>query len=90
MRAALYRSYGPPEVLQIEDVEQPSILEDDRVLIRVHCASVNPYDYLHRKGYLPVRLTILFNCCSALWLVARRGRRTWHNRMPVIWTSCAG
>ena len=57
MRAAIYRSYGPPEVLTIEDVEQPSLRDDDRVLISVHCASVNPYDYLHRKGYLPVRIT---------------------------------
>jgi NADPH:quinone reductase-like Zn-dependent oxidoreductase len=39
------------------DVEQPSIQDDDRVLIRVHNASVNPFDYLHRKGYLPIRIT---------------------------------
>jgi NADPH:quinone reductase-like Zn-dependent oxidoreductase len=56
MRAAIYRSYGPPEVLEIKDVEQPSIKDDERVLIRVHNASVNPYDYLFRKGYLPTRL----------------------------------
>lgn len=56
MRAAIYRSYGSPEVLEITDVEQPCIQDDDRVLIRVHSASVNPYDYLHRKGYLPVRI----------------------------------
>jgi NADPH:quinone reductase-like Zn-dependent oxidoreductase len=56
MRAAIYRSYGPPEVLEIKDVEQPSIKDDDRVLMRVHNASVNPYDYLFRKGYLPTRL----------------------------------
>ena len=57
MKTAIYRSYGPPEVLKIEEIEQPSIQanEDGRVLIKVHSASVNPYDYLHRKGYLPVR-----------------------------------
>jgi len=56
MRAAIYSSYGPPEVLEIKDVERPSIMDDDRVLIRVHNASVNAYDYLFRKGYLPTRL----------------------------------
>ncbi|WML48606.1 NAD(P)-dependent alcohol dehydrogenase [Neobacillus sp. PS3-34] len=56
MRAAIYRSYGPPEVLNIEDVEQPTIKDDDRVLIRVYNASVNPYDVLFRKGYLPTRI----------------------------------
>ena len=59
MRAAVYRLYGPPDVLKIEDVEKPSIQDasDDRVLIKVHSASVNPYDYLHRSGYFPARLS---------------------------------
>jgi len=56
MRAAIYSTYGPPEVIELKDVEQPSIKEDDRVLIRVHSASVNALDYLYRKGYLPTRL----------------------------------
>jgi NADPH:quinone reductase-like Zn-dependent oxidoreductase len=59
MKAAVYRSYGPPDVLKIEDVEKPSIqgAGDDRVLIKVHSASVNPYDYLHRSGYFLARLS---------------------------------
>ncbi len=58
MEAAVYRSYGPPDVLKIEDVEKPSLQEgdEDKVLIKVHSASVNPYDYLFRKGFLPTRL----------------------------------
>ena len=56
MRAAIYSTYGPPEVIGIKDVEQPSIKEQDRVLIRVHSASVNTLDHLYRKGYLPTRM----------------------------------
>jgi NADPH:quinone reductase-like Zn-dependent oxidoreductase len=41
MKAVVYRSYGPPEVLKIEAVEKPSIQEghDDRLLIKVRGAS---------------------------------------------------
>jgi NADPH:quinone reductase-like Zn-dependent oxidoreductase len=58
MKAAVYRSYGSPEVLKIEDIDPPSI-EDyaDRVLIKVHSSSVNVFDVRHRKGYFPIRLT---------------------------------
>ena len=28
MKAAIYRSYGPPEVLEITDVELPSIKDE--------------------------------------------------------------
>jgi NADPH:quinone reductase-like Zn-dependent oxidoreductase len=57
MKAAVHRAYGPPEVLRIEEIEKPSIQEvqDDRVIVKVHSASVNTFDYLHRRGYLPVR-----------------------------------
>lgn len=56
MKAAIYKSYGSPEVVEIRDVEKPFIKDEDRVLIKVVCASVNKYDILYRKGYLPTRI----------------------------------
>jgi len=55
MKAAIYKKYGPPEVLKIEEIEKPAI-QDDEVLIKVHSASVNPYDFKFRKGILPIRV----------------------------------
>jgi NADPH:quinone reductase-like Zn-dependent oxidoreductase len=34
MKAAVYRSYGAPEVLKVEDVEQPSIQDGDDDLVQ--------------------------------------------------------
>jgi NADPH:quinone reductase-like Zn-dependent oxidoreductase len=42
-------------VLQLAEVEQPSLLDDEQVLIRVHHASVNPGDYRLRMGMLLAR-----------------------------------
>lgn len=49
MRAILYHRYGPPAVLRIEDAEKPPARESE-VLIRVHAASVNPYDRHFMRG----------------------------------------
>ena len=60
MKAAVYKKYGPPEVLRIESIQKPTLPkeeDDDIVLIKVHSASVNPFDYLHRSGFLPIRLS---------------------------------
>lgn len=52
MRVAMCRTYGPPDVMKIEEMEKPSLQDEDRVLVRVRCASVNPGDKWMRKGLL--------------------------------------
>ena len=44
MKAAVYTQYGPPEVVEITDVEKP-VPNDDEILIAIHAASVNALDW---------------------------------------------
>ena len=49
MKAAVYRCYGSPDVVKLESVSRPT-LEDDRMLVKVHAASVNPLDWHYVRG----------------------------------------
>lgn len=44
MKAIYYTQYGSPDVLQLRDVPTPTP-KDDEVLIRVHAAAANAYDW---------------------------------------------
>lgn len=56
MRAAVYRRYGPPEVVRIEDLPKP-VPGDDEVLVRVHATTVAAADWrLRRAAPVFVRL----------------------------------
>ena len=58
MKAAVYTRYGPPDAVQITDVEKP-VPKDNEVLIKVRAASVNPADWRLMRG-VPYIFRILF------------------------------
>ena len=49
MKAIVYHKYGSPDVLALEEVEKPTP-RDDEVLVAVHSASVNSWDWDLLRG----------------------------------------
>jgi NADPH:quinone reductase-like Zn-dependent oxidoreductase len=49
MKAIVQERFGPPDVLQFVDTDQPAIGADE-VLVRVHAAALNPYDWHIMRG----------------------------------------
>ena len=49
MKATTQTEYGPPEVLQLREVDRPTP-KDNEVLVRVHAASVNYSDWAFVRG----------------------------------------
>ncbi|UWZ85660.1 NAD(P)-dependent alcohol dehydrogenase [Occallatibacter riparius] len=49
MKAIVYEQYGPPDVLSLKEIDKP-LPGKGEVLVRVHAASVNPYDWHFLRG----------------------------------------
>ena len=55
MRAIVSERYGPPDALELRNVDRPA-LEDHQLLVRVHASSVNPADWYRVHGPFFARL----------------------------------
>jgi NADPH:quinone reductase-like Zn-dependent oxidoreductase len=58
LKAITYHRYGSPEVLELQDVDEP-VVRDDDVLVRVRAASANPRDWHFMRG-LPAFMRLQF------------------------------
>ncbi len=53
MKAMVQTGYGPPDVLQLREVERPTP-RDDEVLVKIHAASINEWDWGRLRGTMLV------------------------------------
>ncbi|PUZ25850.1 NADP-dependent oxidoreductase [Chitinophaga parva] len=49
MKAIIIEAFGDPEVMKIAEVERP-VPAADEILVKIYAASVNPADYIIRRG----------------------------------------
>jgi len=49
MKAIVGERYGPPDVLELREVDKPAV-ENDEVLVRVRASSVNPTEWYRVHG----------------------------------------
>ena len=49
MKAIRIDEFGGPEVMKIVEIERP-LPAPDEILVKVYAASINPADYIVRRG----------------------------------------
>ncbi len=53
MKAVIYKTFGPPDVLKLVNHPLPQRSAGE-VLVKIRSTSVNPVDYKIRRGSIPV------------------------------------
>jgi NADPH:quinone reductase-like Zn-dependent oxidoreductase len=48
MKAVVHSRYGPPDALELKDIDKPAV-NADQVLVRVHAAAVGKGDWQIRR-----------------------------------------
>jgi len=71
MKAIICTKYGPPEVLQLREVEKPTP-KDNEVLIKIHATAVTASDIFIRGSEIPIQFLIPMR----LYIGLRRPRRS--------------
>jgi len=89
MKAIVYTKYGPPDVLHLKEVEKP-VPKDDEVLIKIHAASINswdwdiltgkPFEYRFFSGLFKPKSTKIHGCDIAGQIVAA-GKKAKHFKL---------
>ena len=50
MKAIVFDTYGPPDVLELRDIDKP-VSRGDQVLVRIRAAGLNPADWHFMRGH---------------------------------------
>lgn len=79
MKAIVYTKYGPPDVLQIKELEKP-IPKDNEVLIKIHATTVTAGDWRVRSLDVP----------SGFGLLVRLALGVFKPRQPILGSELAG